>query len=237
MFYMPQARDAGTPVHALELALAEGRCESEMPQLRRDGGTFLANIVLEPIRDRDGAHIGFVRITRDVTQQRQLEERLRRAEKMEAIGQLTGGVAHDFNNYLMVIINSLDRAASLSRNDPALRQPLEAAARGAERAATLTAQLLAFARKQPLAPKPTDIGRLVGEITECCGARSASGCGSRRSSARDLWPAFCDASQLEGALLNLAVNARDAMPEGGTLTLEVAQRRARRRRRRLRPRC
>ena len=130
MLYMPQARDAGTPVHALELALAEGRCDSEVPQLRRDGGTFLANVVLEPIRDRDGAHIGFVRITRDVTQQRQLEERLRRAEKMEAIGQLTGGVAHDFNNYLMVIINSLDRAASLSRNDPALRQPLEAAARG-----------------------------------------------------------------------------------------------------------
>ena len=222
MFYTPQARDAGTPVRTLELALAEGRHESEMPQLRRDGGTFLANIVLEPIRDRDGAHIGFVRITRDVTQHRRLEERLRQAEKMEAIGQLTGGVAHDFNNYLMVIINSIDRAASLSRNDPALRQPLEAATRGAERAATLTAQLLAFARKQPLAPKPTDIGRLVGETSELLRRTLGERVRIETMVARDLWPAFCDASQLEGALLNLAVNARDAMPDGGTLTLEVA---------------
>src|SRR3954454_24218645 len=221
MLYMPQARDAGTPVHALELALAEGRCDSEVLQLRRDGGAFLANVVLEPIRDRDGAHIGFVRITRDVTQQRQLEERLRRAEKMEAIGQLTGGVAHDFNNYLMVIINNLDRAISLSRQDPALYQPLEAAARGAERAATLTAQLLASARKQPLAPKPTHIGRLVGEITELLRRTLGECVRIETVVARDLWPAFCDASQLEGALLNLAVNARDAMPDGGTLTLEV----------------
>ena len=164
---------------------------------------------------------GSSRITRDISQQRQLEERLRRAEKMEAIGQLTGGVAHDFNNYLMVIINSIDRAASLSQNNPCLRRPLEAAARGAERAATLTAQLLAFARKQPLAPKPTDIGRLVGEITELLRRTLGERVQIETVVARDLWPAFCDASQLEGALLNLAVNARDAMPEGGTLTLEV----------------
>ena len=154
--------------------------------------------MLEPIRDRDGAHIGFVRITRDVTQQRQLEERLRQAEKMEAIGQLTGGVAHDFNNYLMVIINSLDRAASLSRNDPALRQPLEAAARGAERAATLTAQLLAFARKQPLAPKPTDIGRLVGEITELLRRTLGERVRIETVVARDLWPAFCEPRSSRG---------------------------------------
>src|SRR3954470_3380835 len=122
----------------------------------------------------------------------------------------------------MVIINSIDRAADLSQDNPSVLRPLQAAARGADKAATLTAQLLAFARKQPLAPKPTDIGRLVGEMTELLRRTLGARVQIETVVARDVWPAFCDASQLEGALLNLAVNARDAMPDGGMLALEVA---------------
>lgn len=110
MFYTPEERDRGLPAKSLEEAEREGRYEAEGLRVRKDGTQFLANVVIQPIYDRRGAHIGFAKITRDITQHRELEERLRQFQKMEAIGQLTGGVAHDFKNHLTVIFASLDLA-------------------------------------------------------------------------------------------------------------------------------
>ena len=163
------------------------------------------------------------RVAREVAQRLTAEEALRQAQKMEAIGQLTGGVAHDFNNLLTVIIGGLD---TIRRTGPAdnarLTRALDMATQGAQRAATLTARLLAFSRRQPLEPKPIDLNivvrdsnellhRTLGETIEIEGVLSPR-----------LWPVEVDQNQLESAILNLAVNARDAMPEGGKLTIETA---------------
>jgi C4-dicarboxylate-specific signal transduction histidine kinase len=113
--------------------------------VRKDGTEFLANIVIQPMYDRSGTHIGFAKITRDITQRRELDERLRQSQKMEAIGQLTGGVAHDFNNHLTVIFASIDIAQRTMANHERLARALDSAVKAAERAASLTAQLLAFA--------------------------------------------------------------------------------------------
>jgi CheY-like chemotaxis protein len=152
---------------------------------------------------------------------------LRHAQKMEAIGQLTGGIAHDFNNRLQVILGSLD---ALRRRfpvdgvggDPDFRRLTEAAIRGAERGADLTQQLLAFARRQPLTPKATDVNRLVSGMSDLLRRTLGESISIEPLLADGLWPVFVDPNQLESALLNLAVNARDAMPGGGTLTIETA---------------
>ncbi|HYZ42704.1 MAG TPA: PAS domain S-box protein [Stellaceae bacterium] len=216
MFYPPADRDRGLPVKSLEEATREGRYEGEGLRGRKDGTQFLANIVIQPIYDRSGAHIGFAKITRDITQRRELEERLRQSQKMEAIGQLTGGVAHDFNNHLTVIFASLDIAQRTMENRERLGQALDSAIKGAERAASLTAQLLAFARRQPLKPEAIDVARLLARI--CTLLDRVLGERIRVETVRSggLWPAYCDAAQLEAALLNLAVNARDAMPDGAS---------------------
>ena len=166
--------------------------------------------------------VGFAKITRDITQRRELEERLRQSQKMEAIGQLTGGVAHDFNNHLTVIFANLDLAKRMMANRERLAQALDDAIKGAERAAALTAQLLAFARRQPLKPEAIDVTRLLTQTSGLLERVLGERIKIETIRSGGLWSAYCDAAQLEAALLNLAVNARDAMPEGGKLTLEVA---------------
>jgi PAS domain S-box-containing protein len=222
MFYTLADRDRGLPVKSLEEAEREGRYEAEGLRLRKDGTRFLANIVIQPIYDRRGAHIGFAKITRDITQRRELEDRLRQSHKMEAIGQLTGGVAHDFNNHLTVIFASLDLAQRRVANCESLAQALDSAIKGAERAASLTAQLLAFARRQPLKPEAIDVARLLARTSDLLDRVLGERISIETIRSGGLWPTYCDAAQLEAALLNLAVNARDAMPNGGKLTLEVA---------------
>ena len=222
MFYTPEDRDRGMPVKSLEEAAREGRYEAEALRVRKDGTRFLANIVIQPIYNQRGVHIGFAKITRDITQRRELEERLRQSQKMEAIGQLTGGVAHDFNNHLTVIFASLDLAQRTMANRERLAQALDSAIKGAERAASLTAQLLAFARRQPLKPEAIDVARLLTQTSGLLDRVLGERIRIETIRSGGLWPAYCDATQLEAALLNLAVNARDAMPDGGKLTLEVA---------------
>jgi PAS domain S-box-containing protein len=222
MFYTPEDRGRGLPVKSLEEAEREGRYEAEGLRLRKDGTQFLANIVIQPIYNRRGTHIGFAKITRDITQRRELEERLRQSQKMEAIGQLTGGVAHDFNNHLTIIFASLDLAQRTMANRERLAQALDSATKGAERAASLTAQLLAFARRQPLKPEAIDVARLLTQTSGLLDRLLGERIRIETIRSGGLWPAYCDAPQLEAALLNLAVNARDAMPDGGKLTLEVA---------------
>jgi PAS domain S-box-containing protein len=164
----------------------------------------------------------FVAVVRDITQREETENRLRQAQKMEAVGQLTGGVAHDFNNLLTVILGNLELLAQRGANDPAQHDLVETAARAALRGADLTRRLLAFSRKQPLNPVPTDVNVLVSRMAELFRRTLGDQVQVDAVTAGGLWPAMVDAAQLENALLNLAINARDAMPAGGRLSIETA---------------
>ncbi len=152
------------------------------------------------------------------------EAQLRQMQKMESIGQLTGGIAHDFNNMLAIVIGSLDMAKRrLSADvDPRVATGIDNAAEGAQRAAQLTSRLLAFSRQQPLDPQPTDTNKLVGGMSELLRRTIGEAIRVETVLAGGLWRANIDAGQLESAILNLCVNARDAMPDGGRLTIETA---------------
>jgi PAS domain S-box-containing protein len=156
---------------------------------------------------------------RDVTEQRQAEAQLTQAQKMEAVGQLTGGVAHDFNNLLTVIIGTLDMTLERAQGD--LRPMLDTALRAAQRGATLVQRLLAFSRRQALKPEPLDINRLAADMEELLRRTLGEHIAIEMKLLAGLWPALADRSQVESALLNLAVNARDAMPAGGKMTIET----------------
>ncbi len=167
------------------------------------------------------------RVEEEIAERMKAEEALRQAQKMEAIGQLTGGVAHDFNNLLTVILGGLDNiarqidAGTVDRDDGRLRRALDMARHSAERAATLTARLLAFSRRQALDPKPLEADRLVRDIGELLQGSVGEHIRLELVGSPGLWPALADHNELEQALLNLAVNARDAMPAGGRLTIET----------------
>ena len=170
--------------------------------------------------------MGFAKITRDLTERRAADERARQAQKMEGIGQLTGGVAHDFNNLLTIIVGNLETLLR-NLNDPALpadrlRRSAENAMKGARRAESLTQRLLAFSRQQPLDPKPIDLGRLVTGMSDLLRRTLGEHVTVETVLSGGVWRAHADPNQLELAILNLAVNARDAMPDGGKLTLETA---------------
>lgn len=165
----------------------------------------------------------FYGMGRDVTERKELEDQLRQSQKMEAVGQLTGGLAHDFNNMLTGIIGGLDlaqRRMKAGRAEDAFRF-MEAAIASAERAAGLTHRLLAFSRRQSLDPQPVDIGELIGSMEDLLRRTLGEGIQLMTSQAPELWRARADANQLESAVLNLAINARDAMPDGGKLTIEA----------------
>src|SRR5207237_1638690 len=158
-FYMPEDRAAGIPGRALEIAAREGRYEGEGWRIRKDGTRFWAGVIIDRILDPDGKLVGFAKITRDMTEKRRAEEALEQAraalaqaQKMEAVGQLTGGVAHDFNNLLTVITNSLDLLETRLRPDPKTRRIIDSAPRAAARGARLTEPLQAFPRGHTLPP-------------------------------------------------------------------------------------
>ena len=165
------------------------------------------------------------RLVAEAAERERMSEALRQAQKMEAIGQLTGGVAHDFNNLLTIILGNLEtlqRQLGQGSDRARLERPVENALRGARRAASLTQSLLAFARRQPLEPKPTDVNRLVLAMSDLLGRTLGEHIQVTTALAGDLWRASADPNQLEAAILNLAVNARDAMPNGGDLVIETA---------------
>ena len=165
---------------------------------------------------------GFVIVCMDATARAQAEHIARQAQKMEAIGHLTGGLAHDFNNLLQVVSANLDLAASENAKDPKLGERLHNAITAVNRGARLTSQLLAFARRQALDPRSTNLGRLIQEVTDMLRRTLGERIEIECIVAGGLWNTLVDRSQVENALLNLAINARDAMPEGGKLTFEVA---------------
>ena len=225
-FYTPEERDAGVPQRALGIAERTGKYEAEGWRVRKDESTFWAGVVINAIRGAGGELVGFAKITRDLTERRAADERARQAQKMEGIGQITGGVAHDFNNLLTIIIGNLE---TVQRNLNApdtdrtrLLRSTENALRGARRAETLTQRLLAFSRQQPLDPKPLDLGRLVTGMSDLLRRTLGEQITIETAHGGGLWMAHADPNQLEVAILNLAVNARDAMPNGGKLTLETA---------------
>jgi nitrogen-specific signal transduction histidine kinase/CheY-like chemotaxis protein len=163
----------------------------------------------------------FNAFVRDLTQKIAAEEQLRQAQKMEAIGQLTGGVAHDFNNVLTVITGTIDILAEEVSGKPTLAAIVKLISEAADRGAELTAHLLAFARKQPLRPHEVDVNRLVVESARLMRPTLGEHIEIKSTLADQLWTALVDPGQLSSALLNLAINARDAMPNGGKLVLET----------------
>jgi PAS domain S-box-containing protein len=223
VFYTDEDRARHTPEHALSIATQKGKYEAEGWRVRKDGSRFWASVLVDAIRDSSGKLLGFAKITRDMTEWRAMQEQLHQAQKMEAIGQLTGGVAHDFNNLLTVILGNLDTIGRLTPpQDARLKRAVDQATRGAQRAATLTQQLLAFSRRQPLNPKPTEVNRLVSGISELIRRTLNENISIETVLGAGVWRIEIDAHQLESALLNLAVNARDAMKNGGKLTIETA---------------
>jgi PAS domain S-box-containing protein len=233
-FYTQEEQREGLPMRALLRASMEGRYEAEGWRVRKDGSRFRASVVIDPIHDDAGKLIGFAKVTRDVTERRmaqemldQARERLLQWQKMEAIGQLTGGVAHDFNNLLTIVIGNLETAqrhlGALSGGAASrLKRALDNAMRGAQRAAVLTQRLLAFSRQQPLDPKPLDLNKFIAAEVEFLQRSLGETIEVEAVGSAGLWPVEVDAHQLEAAMLNLAVNARDAMPNGGKLTIETS---------------
>jgi PAS domain S-box-containing protein len=222
VFYTPEERAAGKPERALEIARTEGKYETEAWRVRRDGSRFWASVLLDAIHDRSGEVVGFAKVTRDMTEHRAMEEQLQQSQRMEAVGRMTGGVAHDFNNLLTIVIGNLDAVCREADLKPKVRTAAEHALKGAQRATVLTQQLLAFSRRQSLNPKPTDINRLVAGTAELLKRTFGESIAIVTELANELAACEVDAAQLENALINLAMNARDAMPTGGRLTMSTA---------------
>jgi PAS domain S-box-containing protein len=229
-FYTPEDREAQLPCKTLEIAEREGRFAAEGWRQRKDGSRFWASVAIDAIRDENGTLIGFAKVTRDLTERRENELKLERsqqalfqAQKMEAVGQLTGGLAHDFNNLLTGIMGSLDlmksRLAKGRLQD--LERYIVAAQGAAARAATLTHRLLAFSRQQALEPKALDANKLISSMEELLRRTVGAGVSIETALEAELWICFCDSNQLENAILNLCINARDAMPEGGRVKIET----------------
>ena len=180
---------------------------------------FLSNG--KPIYDDQGKFQGYRGLAVDVTERHALEDRLHQAQKMEAVGQLTGGVAHEFNNLLQVISGNIELLAENISGDEKTEQRFQAIQRNVGRGADLTSRLLAFSRRQPLVPGPLAIGNILAEVKDLLGQTLGETIEIRVEPADDIWIAEADPGQLENALLNLALNARDAMPDGGLITLSA----------------
>jgi PAS domain S-box-containing protein len=227
-FFTPEDQAAGLPTRALTVAAKEGRFESEGWRLRNDGTRFWANAVIDAIRTEDGRLLGFAKITRDISEKRAAEEALRRteqalqqAQKMESIGKLTGGVAHDFNNLLQIISGNLQLLAVELTGNEAAQARITAALAGVNRGARLASYLLAFGRRQALDPKVVNIGRFVIAMEDMLRRTLGEAIEVETIISGGLWNTLIDVAQVENALLNLALNARDAMADSGKLTIEI----------------
>ncbi len=190
-------------------------------RVAKDGRRIDISLSVSPVKSPSGEIVGAARIARDITERKRAEEQLRQSQKMEAVGQLTGGIAHDFNNMLTVITGTVELLAEAVADKPQLATVVKLISDAADRGTELTRQLLAFARKQPLHPRVTDIGALVSESAKLVQRALSENLEIELKIDPQVWEAPVDPTQLTSALLNLAVNARDAMPSGGKLTIEA----------------
>jgi PAS domain S-box-containing protein len=227
-FYTEEDRANGLPGKALLTAATDGRFESEGWRVRKDGTRFFAHVVIDPIHDAAGEFIGYAKITRDITEKqiaaatlKRTEQALQQAQKMETIGKLTGGVAHDFNNLLQIISGNLQLLAHDVAGNARAQRRLDSALAGVARGAKLASYLLAFGRRQALDPKVVNIGRFVVAMEDMLQRSLGETIEVETAVSGGLWNTLVDTAQVENALLNLAINARDAMNGVGKLTVEV----------------
>lgn len=222
MFYTGEDQAAGRPERALRIAETTGRYEEEGWRVRKDGSTMLAHVVIDPVRDDSGELIGFAKITRDITEKKNVERQLVQAQKMEAVGQLTGGIAHDFNNILSVVVANLDILIDDLDSSPEQKTVATEALNAAEKGAELVRQLLAFSRNQTLQVAQINIQELISRAEPLL--RRALGESIRIEFGCDdaVWPVLADPTQVESAIVNVAINARDAMLGGGKLSIRCS---------------
>ena len=225
IFYTEEDRARGECERALDIARSTGSFQIEGWRLRKSGEKFWASVAIDPIHDDQGDIIGFAKITRDMTERRQADEALQstrealyQSQKMESLGQLTGGIAHDFNNLLNAVVGSLELLRKQVSDERQLGY-IGSALEGATRGITLTQRMLAFARKQELQPRAVNVSELIGSMTDLLSRSLGPSVELKTLFPRELKPAFADPNQLELAMLNLAVNARDAMPDGGKIII------------------
>jgi PAS domain S-box-containing protein len=224
-FYTPSDRANDRPAKALRIALETGHYEEEGWRVRKDGSFFWASVVIDPIRSDAGELIGYAKITRDITERKQSQEKLAEvqkqlaeSQKLEALGQLTGGVSHDFNNLLMIIAGNIHTIKKEITSDKSVRalQSIEAAS---QRAASLTRQLLSFARRQSVQPQSLALAERLTAMTDMLKSGLGSMVTLRIDAAPDVGSIMVDPGEFETALVNLVVNARDAMPDGGSVVI------------------
>jgi PAS domain S-box-containing protein len=227
-FYSDADQAAGRPARALQLALDHGRYEEEGWRVRKDGTFFWASVVIDPIRDDDKKLLGFAKITRDISERREAQQnmeevqrQLAESQKLDALGQLTGGVAHDFNNLLMVITGGLQTLKKIAGDDAKGLQAVQAIETASQRGAALTRQLLTFARRQSVNPQTIDLMDRICSIREILDTGLGRSVELHLEVDQDVWPVTVDAAEFETALVNLVINARDAMPQGGSVKVRA----------------
>jgi PAS domain S-box-containing protein len=229
-FYTDEDRTNGEPERALQTALTEGKYEREAWRVRKDGTLFWAHVLIDPIYNEDGEHVGFAKVTRDATERKKAESELEetraalaQSQKLQALGELAGGIAHDFNNLMTVILGSTD----FLRRRPDLpvekrKQYLDAIFETGSRATQLTDQLLAFGRRRPLRHETVDLNASVDAVSEILSRTLGSRIKLELDLADEAGRVEVDAAQFEAAILNAVVNARDAMPNGGKITIRTS---------------
>jgi len=234
-FYTEEDRARGLPQYALGMAAEHGSFEVEGWRVRKDGTRFWTSALIDAVRDEQGQVIGFAKVTRDMTEKRaaqqalqeserrvrEAQEALAQAQKLEAIGRLTGGVAHDFNNLLTIIRGSAELLRKAALPEEKRARYLEAIVSTADRAALLTRQLLAFARQQPLQPEVFDAAARIRSLVQLIETTVGASIEPRLEIETEPAPVHADPTQFETTVLNMVINARDAMPDGGRLYIRI----------------
>jgi PAS domain S-box-containing protein len=226
-FYTPTDRASNKPANALRIALETGHYEEDGRRVRKDGSYFWASVVIDPIRNEAGELIGYAKITRDITERKkaqdklmEVQKQLAESQKLDALGQLTGGVAHDFNNLLMIISGNIHLVRKEVNSEISIRA-LRSIETASQRAAALTRQLLTFARRQSVQPQTIALAERLTTIKDMLKSGLGSAVVLTLEAAPDVGAILVDPSEFETALVNLVINARDAMTDGGSVVLEA----------------
>ncbi len=224
-FYTEADRANGKPLRALAIAREQGRYEEDGWRVRKDGTFFWASVIIDPIYE-DGKLVGFAKITRDITERyeaqlrlQQMHDQLAESQRLDALGQLTGGVAHDFNNLLMIISGSLHTLRNVAGDAPKAARAVSAIDAAIRRGAALTGQLLTFARRQRVSPQAVNVTEQIEAMREVLDTGVGGAITLQFDIDPKLWLTIVDVAELKTALVNLVMNARDAMPGGGSITV------------------